>query len=321
MNARILVADIGGTSSRFASFSLSPSGELSLLTSTWLKTKEADSFAALLKNLETTDLGLLPSDADVCVFAIAGPVQRGEFCAPPLISWTVDLKDADKKFGIKRFALINDFIAQAYACRSSIGRNAEQFLSGSVVEDATVSVIGAGTGLGKAFLLPDGKGGYVGGPSEGGHTNFCAETEREFRFQEFMVKRLGGDYASFNDVVSGRGLSYIHEFLKGEQLEPQEVAARFDSEPETLEWASSFYGRVCRNFALETLCFGGLYIAGGVAAKNPILVKHPVFEKAFRNSRAHRRVLEQIPVFLIDNEESGLWGAAFLGTQIIRQGA
>ncbi|MFN8392136.1 MAG: glucokinase [Bdellovibrionota bacterium] len=319
--ARILAADIGGTSSRFAAFSLDVLGNLRLQGSTWLKTGEAQTFGELLKNLAQSGFELQPETADICVFAVAGPVQRGVFCAPPLIKWTVDLSNAEGDFGIRRFALINDFLAQAYACRSEIGRNAAPILSGTVVEDAAVAVIGAGTGLGKAILLPDGEGHYVGGSSEGGHINFCAETEQEFKFHQFMVARLGGNYATFNDIVSGRGLSAIHEFLTGKKLDPQQVASRFADEPETLKWAATFYGRVCRNFALETLCFGGMYIAGGVAAKNPILIKHPAFAAAFRDSRMHGKVLEQIPVFLIDNEESGLWGAGFLGAQQLQRKA
>ena len=135
----------------------------------------------------------------------------------------------------------------------------------------------------------------------------------------FLKKKFGGDYLTWNNVVSGRGLSFVHEFLTGDSIEPKDVAEGFDRFAETLEWCSSFYGRVCRNFALETLCFGGMYIAGGVAAKNPVLVEHPNFEKAFRNSKVHHAVLEKIPVFLIDNQDSGLWGAGFYGVQILNR--
>jgi len=95
------------------------------------------------------------------------------------------------------------------------------------------------------------------------------------------------------------------------------VAFELSSETETLTWASRFYGRVCRNYALETLSLGGVYIAGGVAAKIPQLLKHRAFEDEFRSSSTMSDILKNIPVFLITNEESGLWGAAFLGFQTI----
>jgi glucokinase len=299
---------------------LSSTGELSLQSSTWLKTKDAQSFGGLLEQLKVSEFNLPVEKADICVFAIAGPVERGTFSQPPLIPWSVDLSGGGEQFGIRRFALINDFLAQAFSCLSHIGASAQKILSGVSEKTAAIAVVGAGTGLGKAILLPDGTGGYVGGPSEGGHTNFCAETDKEFEFQKMFIPRLGGDYLTFNDVVCGRGLSYIHEFLTGAKLPPQEVAATFDKDSETLKWAAKFYGRVCRNFALETLAYGGMYIAGGVAAKNPVLIQHAEFERSFRNSYAHRRVLEKIPVFLIDNEESGLWGAASFGAQELMRG-
>ena len=319
MIEKILAADIGGTSSRFAAFSLE-NGEMRMEGSTWLKTAEADTFGALLKNLEAADFILTPKSASICVFAIAGPVEKGMFCKPPNIKWKVDLSSAEKDFSIKRFALINDFLAQAYACRSEIGRRAKKILDGQIAEDGVVGVIGAGTGLGKAFLLPDGAGGYLGGSSEGGHANLNVESARELEFQEFMKKEVGGNYATNDAVVCGGGLSRIHQFLTGEKLSPKEVAETFSKPSETLEWASAFYGRVCRNFALDLLATGGLYIAGGVAAKNPILIEHPNFANAFRDSRVHRKLLEQIPIFLNDNEESGLWGAGFLGTQTLKRG-
>jgi glucokinase len=117
--------------------------------------------------------------------------------------------------------------------------------------------------------------------------------------------------------VSGKGLSYIHRFLTGRNLEPSEVVGEFSKYPETLEWASRFYARVCRNYVLETLATGGLYIAGGVAARAPELLTHPAFEQEFRSSDTLAALLAKIPVSLIRDENSGLWGGAMLARQIL----
>jgi glucokinase len=200
---------------------------------------------------------------------------------------------------------------------SPIAENAEQILNGTARPHSAIAVVGAGTGLGKAALIPDQSGRLVGMPSEGGHTTFAPESAREFEFQAQLTKKLGKEYLVWDDVVSGRGLSHIHAFLTGETLTPAEVAQGFNASSETLEWAARLYGRVSRNFVLETLAMGGLYIAGGVAAKNPVLISHEAFERSFRSSAAHAALLEAVPVFLIDNEESGLWGAAYYGLQEI----
>lgn len=38
------------------------------------------------------------------------------------------------------------------------------------------------------------------------------------------------------------------------------------------------------------------------------------------NSPTMGHLLENIPVYLIDNQDSGLWGAAFYGQQILQKG-
>ncbi|MEW6110039.1 MAG: glucokinase [Nitrospirota bacterium] len=314
----ILSADIGGTNSRFAHFVADRIGELRLSEIRWLKTSESASFKNLIENLNQSKFTLKPDKADIAVFAVAGPVENGVRSSPPFISWDIDVSNATNDFGFKKCILINDFVAQAFACRSPVGKAAEKMLTGEVAHDAAVAVIGAGTGLGKAALVPDGKGGYIAVPSEGGHADFPFESEKEFEFQKFLLKELGDRYITGNKVVSGRGLSSIHQFLTGEKLDAQEVTRRFNQYPETLEWASRFYGRACRNYALETLSLGGLYIAGGVAAKNPELIKHKAFESEFRSSDTLCHLLEKIPVLLIKDENSGLWGGAVHGLQMLR---
>jgi len=315
----ILAADIGGTNSRFAHLEVTGDGKLRLIKTQWLKTKEAPSFGRLIAELKENNFSLQPDRADIAVIAVAGPVERGVYSSPPFIAWDIDISRAEKDFGFKKCLLINDFVAQAFACRSPAGRAAKQILPGTLVPDATVSVIGAGTGLGKAALVPDGAGGFVAVPSEGGHANFPFVSKKEFDFQDFLIRELGDIYITGNTVVSGRGISLIHRFLTGEHADPKEVISRILPDSQTLRWAARFYGRVCRNYALETLSLGGLYIAGGVAARTPEPVTHEAFANEFRSSPTMSKILEQIPVFLISDAESGLWGAAMLGLQALKK--
>ena len=315
---KILAADIGGTNSRFAHFNVEEGGKLTLAGVKWLPTKDADSFNSLIEQLKSSDFSLPPDQADIAVFAVAGPVEHGSYSAPPYISWDIDISDAQKKLGIKNSVLINDFVAQAYACRSPVGKASREIIQGQIVTDAAVAVIGAGTGLGKAVLLPDGNGGFLAAPSEGGHAYFPFISGQECEFQRFLMKKLSEKHITGNLVVSGKGLSHIHWFLKEEYLKPEDVAKTFSTESDTLAWAARFYGRVCRDYALLTLSLGGLYIAGGLAAKIPELVTHEEFKREFHSSSTMGHLLRKIPVFLITDENSGLWGAAFLGLQKLR---
>lgn len=311
----IIAADVGGTSSRFGHFTVLPEGGVLQLKATlWLPTAKYPSFLHLLADLQSR--GILLHEADMFVVAAAGPVQQGTHCTPPNIGWDIDLLEVMNRYPTARARLLNDFLAQAYACGSPIARDAKLIRSGQAAPGAAIAVIGAGTGLGKALLVPDSSGRYIGSPSEGGHVDFAVEEEGEFHFARFVAQKQSADYATWDDVVSGRGLSYLHEFLTGQRLTPEEVAATFNPRSETLARAAAFYGRVSRNYVLETLALGGLYISGGIAAKQPELVRHPEFERSLLHSKVHARLLEQLPVYLMDNEESGLWGAAYYGMQL-----
>jgi glucokinase len=315
----ILTADIGGTHSRFARFVIDQEGGLTMGKLTWLKTADAKSFGQLMHNLLSSDQSLRLKGDDIFVIAIAGPIEDGVRSSPPLITWDIDISGARGKYGLERCLLINDFVAQAYFCRTPVAGDVEKVLAGSAAEGGTIAVIGAGTGLGQAALMSDGKENFIAIPSEGGHTNFPFVTKQEVEFLEFLIRKRGEKYITCNTVVSGGGLSYIHQFLTGETLEPSEVIMRFSRHPETITWASRFYGRVCRNYALQTLSVGGLYIAGGLAANAPQLVSHDAFRHEFHSSDTLTFLLEKIPVFLIKNQNSGLWGAALYGLQQLKR--
>jgi glucokinase len=319
MTKTILAADIGGTNSRFAHFEINQHKTLTLVNTEWLPTAGAESFTQLLDQLRSSNFTLQPGQADIAVIGAAGPVEHDSYCAPPYIQWNIDLDTDLGSNSFQQSILINDFVAQAYACRSPVGEAARRILDGRMRARQTVGVLGAGTALGKAFLIPTTSGNFLALPSEGGHATFPFTSQKEFSFQEFYREKSGLQQITGNLVVSGKGLHYLHWFLTGEELEPKEVSAGFTAESETLAWAARFYGRICRDFALEAVTRGGLYIAGGVAAKNPELLTHENFRAEFLDSPTMGKLLAEIPVFLIENQDSGLWGAAFHGQQILQE--
>lgn len=307
----VLAADIGGTNSRFAHFAVDEDGVLSLISRIWLKTAEADSFSHLLDNLRASGFSIDPQNADIVGIAVAGPVMGGVRSKPPLIPWVIDISRAGRDYGFRRCFLINDFVAQAFACISPAGSSAEVILAGIPERRSAIAMIGAGTGLGKAVLVPDERGDYSANPSEGSHACFPFVGEREFAFQNFLMRAHQNRYATYNHVVSGRGLSAVHEFLTGRRLEPAQVMEQLPRHAETLDWFAKFYGRACRDFVLETLALGGLYIAGGIAARNPEIVFHKSFLDEFLDSDTMRPVLAGLPVLLVKDQNSGLWGVAY----------
>lgn len=313
----ILAADIGGTNSRFAHFTLSCEGRLELADSLWLPTPGAASFVDLLEGLPAAGFDLAVADADAAVFAVPGAVvgRRVRFAN---IDWELDLDRIGGAFGLSRMACVNDFLAQAYGCRL-IGQAAEPVLPGDMDPSRVQAVIGAGTGLGHAALVPLDGGGFLALASEAGQAAFCFNDPEETAFGEYLCRHTGENYARGDSVVTGSGLAHLHRFLTGEERDAASVGAGLTPESPTTALFARFLGRAARQYVLTLVAAGGVYVSGGVAAKNPLVLAHPEFAREFHDSPTYGHLLRATPVRLVRDERVGLFGAAWVGKNLLSQ--
>ena len=310
MGKIILTADIGGTNSRFGYFSIGLNDNLSLIDSFWLKTGDHKSIESLLKASQDNRSASASDHIEEAVIAVAGPVSDGRYSSPPYIPWDIDSYECGSILGVKECRLLNDFVAQAFACLSPIVKKARKLIDADIAPNSVLAAVGAGTALGLCALYPAGNGIYAALPSEGGHMSFPFESPEENVFMEFLLERTEDPYVLCNTVVSGRGLSYLHEFLTGDSMSPEQVSSSIDSDSDTFQWFARFYGRMCRSYALQVMALGGIYITGGIAARYPEFVSSRAFVSEFLSSRTMCGLLKKIPVFLNTDEDSGLWGSA-----------
>ena len=335
---RILVADVGGTNCRFASFSLEDD-RLSLEVATRIDSKILTSRQSLFAALSET-LSQPVESADAIVVGLAGPVdrQRGRLTNGSLYINIADMPECQAA----RCLLLNDFTLQAYATLTPPGMSALHVAGPAKERSVTVeasskptwgsganepgrmgarSVVGAGTGLGAASLLPVGTDEWLPFSSEAGHAAFAFFEDEEQEFRRFLCRELGRPFASAENVLCGDGLSILHYYLTGQFLQPRQVGERaLSCDTPTLQWYARFLGRFCRGWILSTLCRGGLWIAGGVAAANPLCVTSSTFlESLYASSEATLTLLQHIPVYLVTDTDSGLWGAAFAGQTLLRK--
>lgn len=336
----ILAADIGGTNSRFCLFS-HEGGVLTNVGSTVVSSRHED-FSGLLRHL----FECWPGDAERLrnvarlSFAAAGPVRDGRISMTNA-SFSVDAREARKLFPLASCLLMNDFEAQAWACLSPVldgaellmpgrlascdascsgsesvsgeasapGAEAFRRLAGTDDARAPVAVLGAGTGLGAAWLLPGGGRPFVL-PSEGGHMAFPFEGADELAFAAFLQQKRGAPVTA-EHVLSGPGLGLLHEHLTGRSEAPQEFTRREGfADSDVCRLFARFYGRFCRMAALALLP-QAIVITGGVTEKTPALVRHPEFCREFLRAQGGQLAfLETVPVRLNRHPQSGLWGAA-----------
>ena len=331
----ILAADIGGTESRFFRFSCNGS-EIAIKEGLVLSSGYY-SFESLLGKI----FSCWPEDTEslkkvsLLIFAAAGPVKEGHVDMTNA-SFRVEEGPARVCFPGARCIVMNDFEAQAWACLSPAMREAELILPGRGVpresagfdtaslsglpgSGAPVAVLGAGTGLGAAWLLPGRNKGEATRvlPSEGGHIPFPFEGEEENAFAAWLSPRLGGGPITAEHVLSGPGLARLYEFLCGKA----EAPAVFTGKPGFADSAccglyARFYGRFCRMAALAFLP-QAVVITGGVAGKSPALVRHGEFAREFfRAGGGQGALLAEIPVWLNRHPLAGLWGAARAGAAL-----
>jgi len=318
----LLAADIGGTNSRFALFTLkeAPSAlpDLELVREQWLPTARYESFTELAHDLRLPDGSpFVPPGTLLASLGIAGPVQGGS-CRPPNIPWNIHTDEAAAALGIPGVLLVNDFVAQGYACllaalkmRTRAALEITELYAGKK-NAAPFALVGAGSGCGKALVLPEAR---MVLPSEGGHGEFPFRKDEEAFANQ--LRDILGEKIIVDMLVSGDGLCRLFAYHCGENLPPAEICSRLNpprtaAEHKTLSWFARFYGRVCRNFVLNAMALGGLYVTGGMAMRVPVL-ENPAFLESFRDSKDMGRLLQQVPIFHIRSQRAGLWGAAAYG--------
>jgi glucokinase len=290
-----------------------------------------------LKTAEA-QLGYAPTPEKAC-FSIAGPVVNNTSHLTNL-SWLLNGERLERDLGIARVNLINDFVAIGHGIAGLEAADLHTLQVGEPQPDAPIAIIGAGTGLGEGFVIRQGED-YRVFSSEGGHTDFAPRSELEFQMLKYLRDRLSLTRISVERVVSGMGIVAIYQFLRDRQgisespqvaeairtwereaglteksIDPGAVIATAAAEghdplsKETMELFIALYGAEAGNLALKLLPYGGLYIAGGVAAKNLPLMQSGTFIQAMLDKGRMRSLMQRVPVHLILNQNVGLVGAA-----------
>jgi len=304
-----LLADIGGSKSRFALANSAGRPERILIME---NDTVADLDAAVCRYLDET--GASPRAATM---AIAGPID-GEEVALTNRAWRFRRGELAKRFGWSQLRIVNDFEAIAWALRNLAPTETRPLGKPVPPRDGVKVVLGPGTGLGVAALLPaDGRWHVVA--SEGGHASFGPQAADEVEVFSRLWKACG--HVSAEAVLSGPGLVRLARALdpQADSHAPETiVAGALAREPSALAATRLFVrllGRFAGGLALTFKALGGVYIAGGVAGGLGPLLDEPQFRAAFEAHPPYQTLLETIPTLLMTCEEPGLIGCGVLATE------
>jgi glucokinase len=262
-------------------------------------------------------------EIDAACFAVAGPVfeDRAEVTNT---GWVMSSKALAEVFSIGRVTLINDFFAVALGVPLLAPDDLSSLNPGTRVPNAPIAILGAGTGLGEAALVHNGKG-YDVVPGEGGHADFAPQDEEQTRMLVALLKKYGG-HVSWERLLSGMGLVNIDDFLRNisrpyDERIPMEIAELADNGDatanRTFEIFVDIYGAEAGNMALRLLARGGVFLAGGIAAKNMRHLTTGRFVEAFLRKGRFLDVMKAIPIDVIVNPSVGLIGAVEAARRLV----
>lgn len=319
----ILAGDIGGTKTNFGLF-CGPVQEMQLLTVQTYPSQTATSAIELIDRfLKETG----QKKIDGACFGVAGPVINGVAQIVNL-PWEVSEEEIKSISHCTDISIINDLVATIHAVPYL---KQSQLLALDKISLKTrpgnIGMIAAGTGLGQAILIDD-NGRYIACASEGGHRDFAARSDTEYRLYRFLAKKYS--HVSIDRILSGRGLADLYDFLREDTRtkEPELLSQRFKYQDkaavvtqlglagedpicgQALSMFVEIYGAEAGNLALQGTTLGGMYIGGGIAPKIAPAFASPQFLNAFSEKGRLSSFLRQIPVRLVTDTQAALWGAA-----------
>lgn len=320
----ILAGDIGGTKTNLALFETAEGSLGSVLAQRTFRSTDYDSLESLL--LEFVSENRQPPIREAC-FGIAGPVVQG-YVETPNLAWKVGERNVADALGLSKVRLINDLEATAYGIEALGPHQIHTLNEGEERPGTNRALIAAGTGLGMAGILWHEER-YHPIPSEGGHMDFAPRNDHEVELLKYLMGKFDGR-VSYERALSGPGLFNIYSFLRDTKFaeEPEWLAAEIQSSDKSaavsraaleekselavkaMDMFVSIYGSMAGNLALMLVATNGVYLCGGITPKILEKLKTGSFMKAFTHKGRFSSMVSKIPVRVVLDPCTALYGAA-----------
>lgn len=303
----ILGGDLGGTKTLLAMAELIDD-RIEIIREQRFASADYSSFDTLLAEFLPDTTGI-----ESACFGLAGPTD-GQSAQLTYLPWQLSAQALGQRFGIGKVSLANDFAAAANGLSVIDPAQIQTLYVGAPITHAPRVILGAGTGLGVAGLVWENER-YRVIPGEGGHIGFSPQTAQQGDLWRWLLEQNGR--VTTEDIVSGPGLARIYAFLAGRPQQADIIgqAALAGTDPiatQAVQLWLSCYGAFAGDLALHWLARGGVYLAGGMAAKLLPYIDTAPFTQAFLNKREHANLVKNMPIYLLTAEDLGLHGALTL---------
>ncbi|BFI94653.1 MAG: glucokinase family protein [Rhodanobacter sp.] len=320
-----LAADVGGTHARIGLMRATPGEQPPVSVLHYHRYSCAD--WADLGTVLSDFMAQLPSagHADLaarvrrCVVASAGVVLDDRIVNENL-PWPVSIGALREQLKLAQLKVINDFEAVTWATQF-LGMD-ETLPVIDVAQPAArgpVLVMGPGTGLGSAVLLPRASGHAQVLPTEAGQIALAPGNEREIEILRILAR--GRAYVSCEEALSGPGLLNVYHALcelrdcPVSLMTPAEVtgaalAGHDAAAKETLQVFCGLLGSFAGDLAMLYGASGGVFLAGGILPQIHGFLRASTFADRYFNKGVMRAWLQKVPVRLIEHGQLGVIGAA-----------
>lgn len=303
-----LIADIGATNSRCAL--LDDGGQVVAR-----ETFGNNEFSDLESLLEHYLQHRRPSDRPRrAALAVAAPILSDRVQMVN-IDWQFSQAELQRHFKLAGLTVVNDFAAVAWGLPDLSSAELRKVGRGDAASRSPMAVIGPGSGLGVAALIPA-TDGWVPVTGEGGHVSIAPITSTEAAVADCIRSRSG--HCSAEDLLSGPGLINIYNALG--QLAKRETVSLTAAEISTaatggdtlaLEARAMFFsvlGTVAGNLALTVGARGGVFVAGGIIPQLLAPFSESDFRERFEAKGTYRSYMEAIPTYVITHPQPAFRG-------------
>lgn len=314
-----LLADIGGTNARFgwlAAGQLQPAHVETLPTAGHATPAlAARHYLAMLADR----LGPAYAPPQAAAWAVATAVG-GDEVRFTNSGWAFSRAATQAELGLRELCVLNDFEALALSLPHLQTHQVRRFAGPPAgLAGAALAVIGPGTGLGVAGLLPTAQG-WMAVPGEGGHASLSAADD--FEAAVLAAVRREYPHVSAERLLSGIGLPVLHAAvaqvagLPATAREASEVVAgalqqRDPACLRTVDCFCALLGSFAGNVALTLGARGGVYIGGGIVPRLGEAFFSSPFRQRFEAKGRFQAYLQAVPTLLITDTLAALTGAAY----------
>lgn len=288
-----------------------------------IETTTITDFTSFIKQvLDDLEQQYMMSITKACIGAPGPSSEHYDMMQPYFLPLLLSAHELKQHTALKQVKIINDFEVIGFGLEYLDQKSIVPLHVGKKRHYAPIAIVGVGSGVGSSLLWFDGT--VHSYPLGYCYADFAPQNEDELAIVNFIKQSVDAQHMSWGYALGGTaGIRKIYDFfaLQSNREEgmvlahTQDIFDHRSCDPvaqQAVDLFMRWYARLLRTVALTQLPYNGLYITNTVAEQNPELFTSADFLCEYFNC-GHpilRAVLEEVPLYVIQEPKIKLFGAA-----------